>query len=320
MKKEYFLVLIFYSISFVAFSQKIDNLVSYRAIDNNHFFRFNYDNDYFAASDENYTQGYSFEFAALIFSKNPVNTVLIKPNDFKLQFIIALEHIGFTPDDYDESEIQFGDRPFAAAIMLKSSILAKNQQQGLRIHSSFNIGLIGPGAFGEEMQVGIHKATGNKTPRGWRHQIRNDIVLNYNLGFEKQIAVVDKFFSMQLQSNANVGTLFTNISVGANSVIGRFNDPFSLEGKKKNFQIYFYGQPIFTFVGYDATLQGGLFNRKSPYVILDKDIERFTFQFTYGMIIQSKSLFFEYTRSSITKEFVSGGTAKWGGVRVGFTF
>tara|TARA_R110000868_G_scaffold77551_7_gene221901 strand:+ start:580 stop:783 length:204 start_codon:yes stop_codon:yes gene_type:complete len=50
-----------------ATAQKIDNLVSFRDIKSTNYFRFNYDNDYFAASDKNYTQGYSFVLVSPFF-------------------------------------------------------------------------------------------------------------------------------------------------------------------------------------------------------------------------------------------------------------
>jgi lipid A 3-O-deacylase len=69
-------------------------------------------------------------------------------------------------------------------------------------------------------------------PRGWRHQIKNVLVLNYNLGLEKQILKVYNLLLLQAQSCINTGTLFTHISVGSNVVLGRFNSSFSFEEKK----------------------------------------------------------------------------------------
>jgi len=73
-------------------------------------------------------------------------------------------------------------------------------------------------------------------------------------------------------------------------------------------------------IGYDATLQGGLFNRKSVYNVSSNDIERFTATFNYGFVVQTKTLYFEYARSAITREFESGSSAKYGGIKIGFTF
>ncbi|WP_354668439.1 MULTISPECIES: lipid A-modifier LpxR family protein [Cellulophaga] len=175
-------------------AQKIDNLASFRDVKGEKYFRFNYDNDFFTATDKNYTQGYSFELVAPFLKNNPVNYLFYKPEKVKAHYGLALEHIGFTPHDFDLPEIQFGDRPFAAAIMLKSFMIAVSQECKSRFTSSFSLGIIGPSAFGGDMQEAIHKATGNKIPLGWQNQIENDVVINYELGFEKQIFKYKDFF------------------------------------------------------------------------------------------------------------------------------
>ena len=71
-----------------------------------------------------------------------------------------------------------------------------------------------------------------------------------------------------------MGTLFTQISTGFNTTIGLIDDPFS--NHNKGFRMYCYVQPTDTLVGYDATLQGGAFNKDSPYTIRSGDIERVT--------------------------------------------
>lgn len=98
------------------------------------------------------------------------------------------------------------------------------------------------------------------------------------------------------------------------------NSVFSESDSPKKFQVYLYSQAFATVVGYDATLQGGLFSKESPYTIASGDVERLKAQFNYGLIVKTKTLYFEYSRSSITKEFETGTLAKWGGIRIGFTF
>lgn len=301
-------------------AQKINNMSSFRDIKNETYFRFNYDNDYFTSSDENYTQGYNFELISPFFEKNPLNNLFYIPENTENKFGLSIEHIGFTPNSYKSPEIQFGDRPFAAAIMLKSFVISTNIEKKYRGYSSLNIGIIGPGAFGKEMQVAIHKATGNTIPQGWKNQIKNDVVLNYEVGLEKQLLRFNNFFSLQSDSNLKVGTLFTNASLGLNATIGIINSPFSSNNEKNKFQLYFYTQPVINVIGYDATLQGGLFNRKSPYTISSSSIERFTAQHNYGIVLKTRTLYFEYSRSAITREFDTGSSAKWGGIKIGFTF
>ena len=300
------------------FSQKIDHTISFRDIQSDSYFRFNYENDYFAATDENYTQGYNFELVLPSLEKNPLNHLFIAPKESVIKYGLAIEHIGYTPNHYERPEIQIGDRPFAAAIMLKSFVVATDTIHKARLTSSLSIGLIGPGAFGEEMQVGIHKATGNKEPLGWHNQIKNDVVLNYRVSYEQQLLKYREFFTLQGMSSAQLGTLFTNASLGFNTTIGIVNSPFT--NSKKGFALYVYSQPRVSIIGYDATLQGGVFNQKSPYTIANSDIERFTAQLDYGLVLQTRTLYIEFSRSLITREISTLGSAAWGGMKFGFTF
>ena len=320
MKKNVFKLLILLALPNFLFAQKIDNMASFRDIKSHSYFRFNYDNDYFTSTDQNYTQGYNFELVSSRLKNNPVNYFLFKPKVSEIKYGLSVEHIGFTPDTIKSANIQFGDRPFAAAIMLKSFAIATDTIQKSRLTSSLNIGLIGPGAFGKEMQVAIHQATNNPIPLGWRHQIKNDIVLNYEISYEKQLWRFRNIFSLQSNSTIRIGTLFTNASVGLNAVFGIINSPFAPIKNKNKFQLYLYSQPIVNVIGYDATLQGGLFNDQSPYTIPSHDIERFTAQNNYGVILQTRSLYFEYARTIITREFASRKDAKWGGIKIGFKF
>lgn len=316
--KLYYLFLLLFPSCLLA--QKIDNMASFRDINAKRYFRFNYDNDYFASQDEDYTQGYNFELVSPSLQLNPINKLLLKPKNNEMKYGISIEHIGFTPFNIKSPEIQVGDRPFASTIMLKSFAIATDSLNKTRLISSFNIGLIGPGAFGKEMQVGIHKATGNTIPEGWRNQIKNDIVLNYEISYEKQLIRYRNLFSLHSNSKIQLGTLFSNAGLGLTSTFGIINQPFSSSKTKKKFNIYGFAQSMVNVIGYDATLQGGIFNKKSPYIIASQDIERFTAQANFGMILQTRTLYFEYSRALITREFASGTSSKWGGIKVGFTF
>ncbi|RMA58899.1 hypothetical protein BXY75_2281 [Ulvibacter antarcticus] len=295
-------------------------MVSFRDIASESYFRFNYDNDYFSATDKNYTQGYSFELVAPFLRKNPINYLFYKPGNSEVKYCISVEHIGFTPKNIVSPEIQSSDRPFAAAIMLKSFSIANDTVNKSRFVSALSLGIIGPGAFGEEMQKGIHEATGNKIPFGWRNQIKNDVVLNYQVDFEKEFFRYRNLFALHSNVGLKLGTLYTNASVGFNTTIGLIENPYSSEAQQKTFQIYLNMQPLVNAIGYDATLQGGLFNRESPYTIASEDIERITTQFNYGLVLKTRTLYFEYSRTTISREFDFGKPAKWGGIRVGFTF
>jgi hypothetical protein len=301
----------------LSFGQRIDNLSSFRDVPSTQYLRFNYDNDLFVGTDQNYTQGFSLEYVSPFLKKNPINYLFFKPKNTETRYGLAIEHNSFTPDRYFVPEIQLGDRPFSAALMLKSFVISTDTIKASRFTSSFIIGMIGQAALGEEIQIGIHKVTDSETPLGWPNQIQNDVVLNYGFGYEKQLVRFRDFFSIQANANGKLGTLFTNGSVGINATIGILNSPFSSIKSKNNFNFYVFAQPLINIIGYDATLQGGVFDRKSPYSISSVDIERFTGQFNYGIVLRIKTFYLEYSGALITREFKTGGSAKWGGVKIG---
>lgn len=303
--------------SAVNFGQKIKHLESFKDMGTESYLRLNYENDFFAATDKNYTQGYSFEFVDPLFEKNPIQFAFVKPKHTSNTFGITMEHIGFTPSDFVSPEIQMGDRPFAAALYLKSFTVSLDTVHKTRWSQSLSLGLIGPGAFGREMQTKIHALTGNKIPGGWDNQIQNDVVLNYGMHFEKQWFRYRDIVSLQSIASFQLGTLFTNASMGLNTTIGVLGSPFSLPGNPSKFKVFVYAQPMVTGVGYDATLQGGVFTTDNRYRIAANDLERVTAQLDFGLIVRCNNVYLEYARSTITKEFKTGSTADWGGFKIG---
>ncbi len=317
MKKTSPLLVIFILTFYFSAAQKIDNLVSFRDIRKDSYFRINYDNDYFSKSDDNYTQGIDFELALPVFKHNPFNYILIKPDNKYLNYGISIESIAYTPNTISSPDIQFGDRPFSSVLFLKNFLVSKNPDKNSRFSVSVSLGIIGPDALGEEGQVAIHKATGTWLPKGWKNQISNDLVLNYDIAYEKELLASSNLYRINTIANLKLGTLFTNVSTGVNAVFGIINSPFSKNATPKKIQCYIFAEPLVKAVAYDATLEGGLFNKSSPYTISPEDVQRITFQYNYGLVIQLYGFYLEYGQSFITKEFKGGPAQNWGGVKLG---
>jgi len=297
-------------------AQKIDNMASYMDFNQSNYFRVNYENDYFTATDRNYTQGYSLEYMNALFKKNPINHLFLQPKNAMVKAGLAFEHLGFTPKNLSSHEIELGDRPYAATAMLKSFLIATDTLTNIRVSSSFSLGIIGPMAMGYEIQSGIHAAIDGVEPSGWKHQIDNHVVISYEVGLEKELINLNDILALRANSNLKVGTLFSQASLGTNLIIGKLNTPYSKTSSK--FSFYVYAQPLFNAIAYDATLQGGLVGDKSPYTIPSRNLERFNLQVKYGAVMHYKKIFLAYSRANITKEFSTGTNASWGGVHVGF--
>jgi lipid A 3-O-deacylase len=316
-RKYYTVSLLF--LSFFSFAQRIDNTASFREIKSNHSFRYYFDNDFFANNDYYYTQGQGFELVSPKLLKNPINYLFIKLKNSEQKHGLSLEQIGFTPIDIVSNEILYNDRPYAAASMLKSFLVSTDTIHKTTFSSTLSLGIIGPFNSGKEIQTMIHKWIGKDAPLGWQYQIQNDLILNYEISYEKQLYRLNNLFALNSNAKLRLGTMNTNASGGFTTTFGKINSPFISVKNKNNFQIYGYWQGLATAVGYDASLQGGLFNQDSPYVITDQNMERFTFQRNFGIVLHHKKLYLEYYRSWLSKEFETGRTHSWGGFRIGFT-
>jgi lipid A 3-O-deacylase len=316
--KKYYTVSLFF-FSLLSFSQRIDNTASFREIQSDHYFRYYFDNDFFANNDYYYTQGHNFELASPKLLKNPINTLFIKLKNSKKKYGLSLEQVGFTPTSLQSDEILYGDRPFAAAVTLKSFLISTDTIHKSTLSSTLSFGIIGPYSFGKEIQTIIHENIDKQTPLGWQYQIQNDVLLNYEISHEKQLYRLNNLFALNSNAKLRLGTMNTNISGGITTTFGKINSPFISLKKQSNFEFYGYWQGLVTAVGYDASLQGGVFNQNSPYVISNQNMERFTFQKNFGIVFKYKTLYLEYYRSWLSKEFKTGGTHSWGGFRIGFT-
>lgn len=300
-------------------AQAIDNTLSYKNINTDGYFRLNYENDFFSATDIYYTQGIHAEVVSPWVKKFPLIKLLLHPHYDYVRYGLGLEHEGYTPTSISSDKALIGDRPFAACFFLKTFVMATDTVNKQRFSTSISTGLIGPGAGGKEMQVGIHKALHDITPHGWSNQVQNDAILNYQSDYEKQLLSLGHLFSLDADAMARVGTLSDKVAIGSSIMIGYFDSPFSSAVAGKNsFRIYAYEHPEFDVIGYDATLEGGVFNKTSPYTISAADISRITFQNRFGFVVIYHRMYLEYFQSYVSNEFKMGNYHVWGGVQIAF--
>lgn len=305
---------------FYSAAQRIDHNATFKTMDQKKYIRFHYDNDFFTKTDCYYTQGIVLEYGNPGLQNSIVSKLLLRlPGDTR--YSIGLNLSSYSPTSISSDNILYGDRPFAAIISVSTNAMVTSQEKAQRISSSFTIGLIGPAAQGNEIQTGIHRWLKNILPKGWQHQIKNDVIVNYDIGLEKKLHRVGDHFLLNATITANVGTLTNKLSGGFNFMTGNFNDPYkSLLINTKKVRYYLYGQARGNLIGYDATLQGGFFNNKNPYTIVSRDINRLTFQADAGIALNFKKISLSYSQSFLTKEFATGSYHRWGGISMGVGF
>ena len=128
---------------------------------------------------------------------------------------------------------------------------------------------MGPAAGGNQLQTFLHQLTGNAEPRGWGYQVRNDAILGYRVAYEKQLLAAPGRAELLGTAEASLGTLYTYAGSGLRLRVGHFAPSFAgldaMEPRNDGpWQVYGLATLEGRLVGYDATLQGGVFNRSSP--------------------------------------------------------
>lgn len=280
------------------------------------YFSLSYDNDFFRGTDRYYTQGIIIDLVIPVLRKNPLSNLLLRIPESKRYDGLKIQQDGFTPRSIRHDSIYFGERPYASVLFFSFYRVSLNKTSKQSFISEIYLGVIGPYGKGEEEQKRIHKSLNNIQPLGWEYQIKNDIVLNYNIQYEKGIVGSD-YFEFNVISGARAGTLYDDIDLGFRLRCGLMQSYFdnmglSKDREQKKFQCYFYIKETGKLVIYNATLQGGLFNKNSVYTIPANEIKRFTSTTSFGLVIAYNSISIEFAETYITREFKTGLDHGWG--------
>ena len=306
--------------AFAASAQEIQNTLSYRNLSSDHYFRVNYENDLFFHTDYYFTQGAHFELVNPHMGHWPTRFLFPALKQYVRRYGIGLESAGYTPRTIFADSALTGDRPFAGLAYGKAFMLATNEAKRSRFSSIFTLGLMGPAAGGYEIQSYIHHYTGNPDPLGWKYQVKNELIINYEVDYERAITRPGSNLLLSGVGMARIGTLSTKAAAGFVLMGGWFNDPFRAAQGGRKWIAYAYLHPAVEAIGYDATLQGGPFTHDNPYVISANDISRVTFRGNMGMVLGYGRLSAGASARYLTKEFRTGASHLTGGFQMAITF
>jgi lipid A 3-O-deacylase len=300
-------------------AQRISNTALYRDMSATKYLRIYYDNDFFNGTDRYYTQGVNVEYVHPGLQKFFLSKLLIHSPCKQTKYGVSIEQEAYTPTSISYSEVLRGDRPYAGSLFFKMFSVINNPVRKERFASTLSLGVLGPAAGSREIQRSIHMVVKFDEPNGWKNQIENDIILNYELEYERKLWQPENNFLFTAKAALRAGTYNTKLSAGLAAMIGKFEDPF------KNFvtrnwksQVYLYAEPLLHLVAHDATLLGGVFNNSSPYVINEGNLSRLVFQGNAGIVFKLKNTYIEYFQSYLTREFKTGRSHGWGGFRIGW--
>lgn len=284
-----------------------------------------FDNDIFTNTDYYYTNGVRIEHFAPVWKGSPVARLLISPSrKGETYYGISIVQNMYTPLFPVREEIQYGDRPFASYLYMGHLSIYNYQPAKFRLTTELDLGVIGPASLGASIQSYLHGE--EKRPKGWKNQIANDLIANYNIEIEKGI-VQSNQHELIATGGLLAGTLYTNGFLGVRYQWGNRRPYFS--GFNNTPLRFSPRQPWFTYftyefslqneidaVGYDATLQGGVFNHDSPYTLSSGELNRFLWRGQAGITLSFKKYTASFIQNISSPEFAGMRWHKWGRIKL----
>jgi lipid A 3-O-deacylase len=277
----------------------------------------NYTNDYFNAEDRYYTQGIQLEVQLPSIAKSPVRKILIKvKNETSSAHGLFIKHEAFTPTSIRSEDILYGDHPFGCALFIGENRVSLNGDKKVKVTSNITVGMIGDIGKCEEIQTGIHAATGNRLPFGWGNQLSRDLVLNYRLRFEKGF-LSKKHLELLAFSDARFGTYHNDLQIGISTRVGKIQSFFTIinQHKKSKINLYMSGEVYIEGVGYNASMQGGIFSN-SLYTVPSSSVTRLIYGANASLALTFKRWSITHYKTWRTSAFKDASNHGWGYLQI----
>jgi len=303
----------------------------YPVLSHNHILHIRFDNDFWDYTDYYYTNGAAIAYLHPVFSSSPISRLLISngKNGMDYYGLQVVQHM-YTGEKPKVDSIIPGDRPWSSYSYIGQMLISFDTKNKIKHYSELNIGLLGPKSGGGFLQNLVHTILPNNSPpKGWDNQIATDFVIDYQYQIQKAIWEA-KNTETYIGAAAQIGTLRNNISWGFGGTYGSFI-PFYQDIsviKRKRIRSSFQRKIRFRLlanvytrlIAYDATLQGGMFNKSSIYTLKASQLERFIiegqagFGLSYGRF---ELLFIQFWKS---KEFKTGKDHKYVSTKLNIAF
>ncbi|PKP49850.1 MAG: hypothetical protein CVT92_14875 [Bacteroidetes bacterium HGW-Bacteroidetes-1] len=237
---------------------------------------------------------------------------------------IGLRQNMYTPVDPEGEFINYNDRPFSGIMMIELFKISTCHQRHLRLTATIQLGAIGAISLASTFQNAAHELK----PNGWKFQIKDDVLLNINVAIEKNI-LKTRNVEINIEGKAFLGTYQTKAATGLKFRAGilplTFN-PFATSKlftiehvqSEKHIPVWFFvdihGNRIF----YDASLNGGFFNKESPFVISGNNTMKYTLQLAMGVAASYKRTSITLKLIYLSPEFKQGVEHRWGALTLNY--
>lgn len=211
-------------------------------------------------------------------------------------------YLAYVPNKADH------DRPFAGYLFFDLTLDKFYKNKSL-FQMSYQVGIVGPASQAEWIQKWVHSTFKLPATAGWEYQIQNiPAVTIHALYLKNWVYTLHRRLDVNLFAQANAGTVFDDAGLGVVSRIGfKPLNALSNSGlfhsnidklRSSSKEFYFFIKLSLSYVAYDATIQGSLFNNKSPVTFKSKP---FVAGLQVGINWCTKRFNFGYSFTYLTK-------------------
>lgn len=222
-----------------------------------------------------------------------------KPGSAKKLFSVELGQQMFNPYKHDQNYAAYMDRPYAGVLYIKPSLTRINANEHVWQYG-LQGGIMGPSAFGKQVQTWWHGVFNIYKVYGWDTQLKDEAFINLKASYHHHLLQKQKekpWFDLYAFGATSLGNNLTNATAGLQFKFGAFEKAFNsvawnarvqktkeLPQYRKNHEVYFYVEPQFTYQVYNAVLQGGLFRKEADKGGYTTSIRRLVYQHNFGLM------------------------------------
>jgi hypothetical protein len=220
------------------------------------------------------------------------------------------------------------DRPYCGYLFLKLNQTEFAKNGGIWQYGA-SLATVGAASLGEDMQHWYHKMLGYGQFTGWKYQVQTAAGIDLNLSYARTVFEDSSWIKLVPALETQVGTTFTNAKLGMYTCLGSFakNANSALwtarvqrkeDEEKRKAEIFLYWYPQIILQGYNATVEGGLFDKSDSTAVLGVT-NRWMFQqawgFSYAKGRWTTKLAIVYqTREAVAQTKVQ----RYGSIQVGY--
>lgn len=191
------------------------------------------------------------------------------------------------------------DRPFAGLLFAKATVTKSFINENV-LQWGAQAGIMGPSAFGRQVQTWWHGVFNIYKVYGWQTQLNDEAFLNLTASYHHHLIkkqTEKPWYDAFAFASATAGNNLSALTAGLQFKLGAFEKAYQsvawgtllqkskqVPSYRRNHEVYFYFEPQLTYQAYNAIIQGGMFLKENEKGFYRTAISPLVFQYRYGIL------------------------------------